>query len=119
MNVQGQTVRFPFSRVVAVHSLGWLVAANLVGVWLAVSLVWPAVGNLLAPLSYGRWSPLHLDWQLYGWCALPLVGMLLAWFFDGDHFRARGHAQLAFSFWSVALALGGVSWLAGNVSGKL
>jgi len=41
----------PFARAVAVHSLGWLVAANLVGVWLGVSLIWPSLGNLLAPFT--------------------------------------------------------------------
>ncbi len=106
-------------RAVALHSLGWLLAANLVGVWLGVSLLWPAAGDGLAPLTYGRWVPLHLDWQLYGWCSLPLVGALLAWFFDGRHPHAGRHAHAALGAWSVALALGGVAWLGGAVSGKL
>ena len=115
--VQGRSV--PFAGLVAVHSLGWLVAANLVGVWLGISLLWPAVGNLLAPLTYGRWSPLHLDWQLYGWCSLPVVGALLAWCFDPAYPHVRRHAQVALASWSAALALGGVAWLGGTVSGKL
>ncbi|ACB73863.1 hypothetical protein [Opitutus terrae] len=109
----------PFGRTVALYSLGWLVAANLVGLWLAVSLLWPEVGNVLAPLTFGRWTPLHMNWQLYGWCALPTVGALLALFFDPQHPRARRHAQLALAAWSAALALGGLSWLAGVSSGKL
>jgi cytochrome c oxidase cbb3-type subunit 1 len=109
----------PFARAVAVHSLGWLAAANLVGVWLGVSVLWPAAGNLLAPLTYGRWSPLHLDWQLYGWCSMPVVGALLAWGFDLRHPHVRRHAQVALGSWSAALALGGVAWLGGTVSGKL
>ncbi len=110
---------FPFGRAVALHSLGWLVAANLIGIWLGISLLWPAVGNLLAPFTYGRWSPLHLDWQLYGWCALPMVGALLAWCLDPAHPNVRGHAAVAMGAWSAALALGGVAWLGGTVSGKL
>jgi cytochrome c oxidase cbb3-type subunit 1 len=109
-----------FARAVAVHSLGWLVAANLVGVWLGVSLLWPEVGNLTAPLSYGRWTPLHLDWQLYGWCSLPLVGALFTWCFEVDRpARASLHARLALTAWSAALVLGGIAWLGGAVSGKL
>lgn len=110
---------YPFGRAVALHSLGWLVAANIVGVWLGVSLLWPSWGNALAPLTFGRWTPLHLDWQLYGWCALPLVGGLLAWCFDAQHPRVKRHAQIALIGWSAALALGGVAWLGGSVSGKL
>jgi cytochrome c oxidase cbb3-type subunit 1 len=119
VNANVQARGLPFARAVAVHSLGWLVAANLVGVWLAVCLLWPAVGNLIAPFTYGRWSPLHLDWQLYGWCSLPVVGALLAWCFDLQHPRVWRHAQIALGSWSAALALGGVAWLGGTVSGKL
>jgi cytochrome c oxidase cbb3-type subunit I len=109
----------PFDRALALHSLGWLTAANLVGLWLATSLLWPEAGNLLAPLTYGRWSALHLDWQLYGWCALPVVGALLAWFVDPAHLRATLHAKLALWSWTAALVGGGVAWLGGAVSGKL
>ncbi|MDO8545297.1 MAG: hypothetical protein Q7S40_33060 [Opitutaceae bacterium] len=109
----------PFGRAVALHSLGWLVAANIVGVWLALSLLWPALGDLLAPLTYGRWAPLHLDWQLYGWCSLPVVGVLLTWCFDFGYPHVRRHAGIALTAWSLALALGGIAWLGGNTSGKL
>ena len=54
------------------HSLGWLVAANLVGVLLAALLLWPGLNDQLAPLTYGRWVPLHLDWQL--WLVLAAAG---------------------------------------------
>lgn len=101
------------------HSLGWLVAANAVGVWLAAVLLWPGLGDLVAPLTYGRWIPLHLNWQLYGWCALPLVAALLHWFLDEAHPRVAVHARLALGAWSLALAVGGVTWLAGHTSGKL
>lgn len=107
------------ARVIARHSFGWLVAANLVGVWLAVLLLCPELGDLVTPLTYGRWMPLHLNWQLYGWTALPTAGLLLVWFLDPREPRALVHARIAFGAWSLALALGGVSWLAGHVSGKL
>lgn len=111
--------RAAVARTVARHSLAWLLAANFVGLWLAASLLWPALGDTLAPLTYGRWMPLHLNWQLYGWCALPLVGALLAWCFDFRHPRIRRHARLVLACWSAALALGGLSWLGGVSSGKL
>jgi cytochrome c oxidase cbb3-type subunit 1 len=101
------------------HSLFWLAAANAVGVWLAALLLWPGLGDLTAPLTYGRWMPLHLNWQLYGWCALPLVALLLHWYLDDAHPQAVGQAQVALGAWSVALAVGGASWLAGRTSGKL
>ncbi len=106
-------------RLVARHSLGWLLAANLVGVWLAALLVWPALGDFAAPLAYGRWVPLHLDWQLYGWCALPLVGLMLAWCLDRRHPAVLAHARVALAAWSLALVLGGISWLGGLTSGKI
>ena len=108
------------ARSLARHALGWLVAANAVGVLLAVLLLWPEGNTLFAPFTYGRWMPLHLDWQLYGWCALPLVGALLAGYADPADESASGcSARLALRIWSLALLLGGVSWLGGTVSGKL
>ena len=101
------------------HALTWLLAANLVGLLLAVELLWPAVGDALAPLTYGRWMPLHLNWQLYGWGALPLVGALLAWCLAERHPGATRHAQVALGGWSLALLLAGLSWLGGVTSGKL
>ncbi len=67
------------------HNLGWLVAANLVGLLLAVLLLWPGLNDLLAPLTYGRWVPLHLDWQLYDWCSLPLVGVRFHYYLPPVH----------------------------------
>ena len=119
MTVQEEGRELPFGRTVALHSLGWLVAANLVGVWLAVVILWPAVGDAIAPLTYGRWVPLHLDWQLYGWCALPLVGGLLAWCLDPHHPQVGRHVHLALGAWSLALVLGEVAWLGGTTSGRL
>lgn len=110
-------------RDVRLHALLWLALANLVGVLLAAELVWPQLGDWLAPLSYGRWSPLHLDWQLYGWCSLPLVGALFSGFEvapAGEPARSVDRLfQLALVAWSLALLWGGVSWLSGHNSGKL
>jgi cytochrome c oxidase cbb3-type subunit I len=107
-----------FSPTLERHAFGWLLAANLVGVWLAAVLIWPALGNVIAPLTYGRWMPLHLNWQLYGWCSLPLIGILLAWFVTPSD-EGRGQVRLALAAWSLALVLGGISWLEGVTSGKL
>ena len=100
------------------HSLGWLVVANLVGLLLAILLLWPGLNGPLAPFTYGRWMPLHLNWQLYGWCALPLVGALFRYYLPDDA-RAGFGARLALGVWSAALLLGGLTWLTGRVSGKI
>ena len=107
------------SCVVARHALGWLAAGNAVGVLLAALLVWPALNAPLGPLTYGRWIPLHLDWQLYGSCALPLVGVLFAWCVDARQPHAVGQARIALGVWSLVLVLGGLAWLSGVSSGKL
>ena len=101
------------------HALGWLVAGNATGVLLAALLLWPALNDGLAPFTFGRWMPLHLDWLLYGWCALPLVGALLAWCLDVRRPGAGVHARIALGGWSLALALGGMAWLGGVTSGKM
>jgi cytochrome c oxidase cbb3-type subunit 1 len=59
--------------------------------------------------------PLHMNFQLYGWIALPLVGLLLRAFAVEDD---RG-AGTALMMWSGALVLGACFWLAGVTSGKL
>ena len=100
------------------HSLAWLVAANAVGGLLAALLLWPDLNDPLAPLTFGRWVPLHLNWQLYGWCALPLVGVLLGHCLPPDQ-RGAAAGRLALAAWSGALFLGGLTWLAGRVSGKV
>jgi len=107
------------ARAVRGHGLGWLVAANLVGVGLALVLVWPGLGSWLGPLSYGRWVPVHLNAQLYGWCSLPLVGALMAACLVPRHPGALSHARLALAVWSLVLAGGAVTWLSGHTSGKL
>lgn len=100
------------------HSLLWLVVANCVGVLLAAMLLLPRIDRVLGQWSYGRWMPVHIDLQLYGWCSLPLVAFL---------FKAYGCGREAIAawcpptlwIWSAALAVGSISWLDGHSSGKL
>ena len=100
------------------HALGWLVAANTVGLGLAALLLWPDLNDLTAPFTYGRWVPLHLDWQLYGWGALPLVGALFRFYFADSPAAIRA-GRLGLWIWTGALAYAGATWLAGGASGKL
>lgn len=106
------------ARSIRRHAFGWLAAANAIGVLLAVLLLWPELNETLAPLTYGRWMPLHLDWQLYGWCALPLAGLLFGYFLPATRDGARA-GSLALACWSLGLAFGGASWLAGLSGGKV
>lgn len=98
------------------HALGWLVAGNLVGLYLAILLVAPAWQA--GPLSYGRWVPVHLNVQLYGWTSLPLVAWLLA-IYDVDRSSLAAWGVAAVRGWSAALAIGVVHWLGGHTSGKI
>src|SRR6266702_2964409 len=102
----------------ALHSLGWLYAANLIGVWLAILLLFPSAGHWMGAWSYGRWTPVHLNFQLYGWMALPLIAWAMRIYrADGD--RVAPWSRAALVLWSLALTIGGVSWLQGESSGKL
>jgi cytochrome c oxidase cbb3-type subunit 1 len=102
----------------ALHSIGWLFIANLIGVWLAVLLLYPPAGRLLGEWSYGRWTPVHLNFQLYGWMSLPLVAWALR-LYRADRGPAAFASRAALTLWSLSLTLGGISWLRGASSGKL
>ena len=104
--------------IAAWHSLAWLFAANLIGVWLAVLLIYPAAGRWMGEWSYGRWTPVHLNFQLYGWMALPLVAWAIR-MFRADRETFAVWARAALVLWSLALTIGAISWLAGSSSGKL
>ncbi len=108
-------------RVVAYaawHSLAWLVFANAVGVLLALMLIFPAVNGWLGEWTYGRWMPVHMNLQLYGWCSLPLVAFLFK-AYGADRGAAARWSRPALWVWSAALAVGSISWLTGHASGKL
>ena len=108
----------PVLTIAAWHSLGWLHAANLIGVWLAILLLFPNAGRWLGEWSYGRWTPVHLNFQLYGWMALPLVAWAMR-IYRADRGPAATWSRAALVLWSLALTIGAVSWLNGNSSGKL
>lgn len=101
----------------AQHALAWLVAGCSVGLLLASLLAWPQGNALLAPLTYGRWAPVHLDLLLYGWSALPLVGLLIQLYLPGPD--GLGAGRLGLAVWSGALGAGALALLAGHASGKL
>ncbi len=103
----------------AIHSLAWLVLGNLVGLWLATLLLKPELGQSLGALTYGRWMPLHLNIQLYGWCALPLVGLLFRLYLPEREAYEGAGPVLAITVWSTALAFGCWTWMNGRVTGKL
>jgi cytochrome c oxidase cbb3-type subunit 1 len=104
--------------IAAWHSLAWLFFANLTGVWLAILLLYPAAGRWLGEWSYGRWTPVHLNFQLYGWMALPLVAWAIR-IYRADRVPIAAWSRTALILWSLALTIGAVSWLNGNSSGKL
>lgn len=99
------------------HALAWLVFGNAVGLWLALLLLWPALQ--VGEWTYGRWVPVHLNVQLYGWTALPLVAWLLHIYEVDRSSKAAAWAPAAVWAWSAALALGTLHWLDGNTSGKI
>ncbi len=100
------------------HSLLWLVIANGIGVLLAAMLLLPGLNTVLTPWTYGRWMPVHLNLQLYGWSSLPLVAFLFR-IYGTDRPLTAAWGRSAVWLWSTALAIGSVSWLDGHTSGKL
>ncbi len=117
MPAQGHEGDGHVAELATVHSLGWLVVANLVGLWLATLLLFPDLGRLTGSLTYGRWLPVHTDLHLYGWVSLPMVGVLLRLFQPSGGGGAL--PRLAIAIWSGALLFGTISWLAGHSSGKI
>ncbi len=107
----------PAVALAAWHSLCWLVFANVVGVLLAGLLLAPGINSVLGEWTYGRWMPVHINLQLYGWCSLPLVAFLFhAYDVDG---AAANWSRPVLWMWSTALAVATMSWLSGHTSGKL
>jgi cytochrome c oxidase cbb3-type subunit 1 len=95
------------------HALGWLVFGNAVGLYLALLLLEP--GLQAGVWTYGRWVPVHLNVQLYGWSALPLVAWLLS-SYQGDASRHAAWGPAAVWAWTAALAVGAFHWLGGITS---
>jgi cytochrome c oxidase cbb3-type subunit 1 len=100
------------------HSLFWLVFANIAGVLIAALLVAPKLGLALGDLTYGRWMPVHMNLQLYGWCSLPLVAFLFR-AYECDRGSGAGWCRPVLWIWSTALGIGALSWITGHSGGKL
>jgi cytochrome c oxidase cbb3-type subunit I len=100
------------------HSLFWMVFANAIGVLIAAMLLLPRLDLLLGEWSYGRWMPIHLNAQLYGWCSLPLVAFLFK-VYGADRTSAARWGRPILWVWSCALAVGSLTWISGHSSGKL
>jgi len=98
------------------HSLWWLLFGNLVGLYLSLLILFPELQ--LAQWTYGRWVPVHLNVQLYGWTSLPLVTWLFV-LFEVDRGRLQSWAKAATWAWTAALGLGALHWLGGISSGKI
>ena len=113
-SVDGQ----PVIAFAAWHALAWLVFANGVGVLIALLLLFPRLNAFLGEWTYGRWMPVHINLQLYGWCSLPLVAFLFNVYRTGQA-RATQWCRPILWLWSSALACGALSWLTGHSSGKL
>lgn len=100
------------------HSLAWLVVGNAIGVMLAVMLLLPKLNLALGDWTYGRWMPVHMNLQLYGWISLPLVAFLFH-AYGVDRGAAAKWCRPMLWVWSTALMVGSLTWLAGHSSGKL
>jgi cytochrome c oxidase cbb3-type subunit 1 len=98
------------------HSLAWLAFGNAVGLYLSILLLAPTLQ--LAEWTYGRWIPVHLNVQLYGWTSLPLVAWLIT-IYEVDRSRYSAWGPAVVWAWTAALALGVFDWLGGSTSGKL
>lgn len=100
------------------HSLFWLVLSNAIGVLIATFLLVPSLNRAFGEWTYGRWMPVHMNLQLYGWCSLPLVAFLFK-VYGADRGSMAQWCRPALWVWSAALGVGAFSWLNGHSSGKL
>lgn len=100
------------------QSLLWLVIANAVGVLVAILLLLPGLNHDFGEWTYGRWVMVHMNLELYGWTALPLVGFLFK-IYGANRGRIAAWCRPVLWVWSAALGVGALSWLSGHSSGKL
>lgn len=100
------------------HAVFWLVAGNSVGLLLSVLLLFPSIGQLMGEWTYGRWIPLHLNWQLYGWTALPLISFTYFLLKPVSQSHSKAY-RIGIWAWSTVMALGGIAWLNGHTGGKI
>ena len=100
------------------HALLWLVLGNAIGVILATLLLFPGLNQWLGEWTYGRWVMVHMNIALYGWCSLPMTAFLFK-AYDADRGPTAAWCRPVLWAWSVALAVGSLTWLSGQSSGKL
>jgi len=100
------------------HSLAWLVLGNAIGVMIAVLLLVPGLNPWLGEWTYGRWMMVHMNTALFGWCSLPMVGLLFR-VYGADRGATAQWCRPIVWLWSAALLVGSISWLCGHSSGKL
>jgi len=100
------------------HSLLWLTVANVIGVLIAVLLLFPVLNKVLGEWTYGRWVIVHMNLELYGWSSLPLVGFLFN-AYGADRESMSKWCRPVLWVWSAAMVVGVCSWLSGQSSGKL
>lgn len=100
------------------HGLAWLVAGNAIGVMIAVLLLLPQLNVWLGEWTYGRWMMVHMNVALFGWCSLPVVGLLFK-AYRADAGDLSAWCRPVVWLWSAALLAGSISWLQGHSSGKL
>lgn len=109
----------PTGAAVRRHALAWLAASCCAGLLLQAFQLFPDLSAPFAPFTYGRWYPVHTDTALYGWCALPLAGVLIRWYWPShDAAGSSGEARLCLAGWSLALGAGAASWLGGGSGSK-
>jgi len=100
------------------HSLVWLVLANAIGVMIAILLLFPGLNPWLGEWTYGRWMMVHMNIALYGWCSLPMLGLLFK-VYGAERGTMSVWCRPVLWLWSGALVAGSISWLSGQSSGKL
>ena len=100
------------------HSLAWLVLGNAIGVMIAILLLVPGLNPWLGEWTYGRWMMVHMNTALFGWCSLPMVGILFR-VYGADRGATAQWCRPVVWLWSAGLLVGSISWLSGHSSGKL
>lgn len=103
---------------IAFFSLLFLFIGNIFGLLLSVLIIWPDLNNLSEGITYGRLVPVHLNTQLYGWCALPLLGLLYAIFLRDVDWKVKSSSLPIYS-WTCSLLIGAISWIMGSTTGKI